>query len=229
MIRRMGSMLGSLGHGLTLLLPWPLRRVLWNALYSYEIHPTARVGFSWIRPKKLKMGPGASIGALNMCKGLDLLEIGEKASIGRLNWITGFPSGPSPHFREETDRCPSLVVRQHAAITHRHIIDCTNRVEIGEFTTFAGFRSQVLTHSIDIRTGRQRSAPVTIGRYTFVGTASVLLAGSTLPDYSVLAAGAVLSQPMREPFRLYGGTPARELKALDSGCAYFTRTEGFVE
>lgn len=42
------------------------------------------------------------------------------------------------------------------------------------------------------------------------------------------AAGAVLTSPQHGPDSLYAGVPARRVKALDPGMAYFRRTEGYV-
>ena len=103
-------------------------------------------------------------------------------------------SDTSRHFAEETDRQPQLILGEHSAITHRHLIDCTNSVTIGKFTTFAGFQSQILTHSIDLERNRQSSSPVRIGDYCFIGTNCVLLGGSALPDYCVLGAKSLLNK-----------------------------------
>jgi acetyltransferase-like isoleucine patch superfamily enzyme len=214
---------------LLLLLPWSLRRRALHSLFGYRIDATARIGWAWIWPQHLVMGPGSRIGHLSFCKGLSRLELGPHASIGRGNWITGFPAGPHRHFAHQPERVPELVLGAHAAITNRHLIDCTNRVEIGEFSTLAGFGSQVLTHSIDLAACRQSSAPVRIGRYCFVGTRSVLLAGSALPDYSVLAAASLLERVHTTTHRLYGGSPAVQIHALDPRLGYFERREGFVD
>ncbi len=45
------------------------------------------------------------------------------------------------------------------------LIDCTARVRIGAFATIGGFRSQLLTHSIDFEAGRQTAEPIEIGEY----------------------------------------------------------------
>ena len=211
-----------------LLLPWPLRRIALIALFRFEIDRTARIGLAWVYPKRLVMGPGSRIGHLTVCKSLALLELGPHASIGRGNWISGLPNGDSRHFTHEPDRKPQLIMGAHSAITNRHLIDCQNAVEIGEFTTFAGASSQILTHSIDLRQCRQMSAPVRIGRYCFVGTQSVLLAGSVLPDFSVLGACSLLNRPHTQTHRLYGGVPAVELSVLDPAMEYFQRNIGFV-
>ena len=213
---------------LSLLLPWSVRRTFLEKQFGYTLHPTSRIGLSWVFPERLVMEANTSIGDLTLCKNIALLHLQEHAVIGRGNWITGFPLGPSRHFASETDRRPELIVGQHSAITHRHLIDCTNSITIGKFTTFAGFQSQMLTHSIDIEQNRQASAPIRIGDYCFVGTNSVLLGGSVLPDYCVLGAKSLLNKSFTQTHRLYGGVPARELQELSPDYAYFRRSEGFV-
>jgi carbonic anhydrase/acetyltransferase-like protein (isoleucine patch superfamily) len=210
------------------LCPWRIRRRLLVSLLGYKIHPTAKIGLSIICPDHLEMGAGARIGSLTVCKGISLLRMGEQSRLGNLNWITGFPAANKTFFHDELDRRPELVIGDHAAVTNRHLIDCTNSVRIGRFTTFAGFRSQVLTHSIDLHRCRQSSFPIMIGDYCFVGTGCVLLGGSTLPDYSVLGAGSVLTQSHNETHRLYAGIPARVVKELPQDMAYFQRSVGFV-
>ena len=212
----------------SLLLPWGLRRSFLEKQFGYALHPSSRIGVAWIFPERLIMEANTTIGHLTLCKNIALLHLHEHASIGRGNWITGFPQGPSPHFASETDRRPQLIIGEHSAITHRHLIDCTNSVTIGKFTTFAGFQSQILTHTVDLAQNRQTSAPVSIGDYCFVGTNCVLLGGSALPDFCVLGAKSLLNKSLTETYNLYGGVPARALKKLSPDFAYFRRSEGFV-
>lgn len=212
----------------SLFLPWPLRRRLLEKRFGYSLHPTSRIGLAWIFPERLVMEAYTSIGDLTLCKNIALLHLREHATIGRGNWITGFPLGPSRHFAHQPDRRPELIVGAHSAITHRHLIDCTNAVTIGSFTTFAGFRSQILTHTIDLAANRQSSAPVQIGDRCFVGTNSVLLGGSVLPDFCILGAKSLLNKAQTQTHMLYGGVPARPVEQLPRDLGYFERTDGFV-
>jgi hypothetical protein len=209
---------------------WPLKRLLLCHFFKYIIDPTARIGFSYIYPKKLCMAPNSVIGHANVCKGLSMLWMGHSSSIGRLNWISAFPKGTqSCHYSSQPKRDPRLVIGSQAAITNRHIIDCTDRVVVGPFATIAGFYSQFLTHSIDISASRQVSAPIVIGKYAFIGTRSVVLPGVRIPSYCVLAAGSVAAKSLFESYSLYGGVPARWIKSLGSSAVYFNRKSGFVE
>jgi serine acetyltransferase len=212
----------------SLLLPWSLRRSFLEKQFGYSIHPSSRIGFAWIFPQRLVMEEGARIGHLTLCKNIDLLHLGAHSIVGQLNWITGFPSGPGRHFAHQPDRCPELIVEKHAGISSRHLIDCTARVRIGAFATIGGFRSQLLTHTIDFAAGRQTAEPIEIGEYCFTGTNSVMLGGSALPHHSVLGAQSLLNKKWDEPYRLYAGVPAKPVKELSPELEYFRRAEGFV-
>jgi len=209
-------------------LPWPLRRWCLQTFAGFRIHPTARIGLAWIAPDRLVMEEHASIGHLTVCKGLELLHLKAHSLIGRGNWITGFPIGNAAFFAHQKDRHPQLVLGEHAAMTHRHLIDCTASVTVGRFTTVAGYGTQVLTHSIDLQESRQHAEPISIGAYCFVGTNCVLLGGCVLPDYSVLGAKSLLNKAHTDTHHLYGGVPATPIKALPAGLAYFRRPTGFV-
>jgi acetyltransferase-like isoleucine patch superfamily enzyme len=213
---------------LTLPFPWVLRRALLEWFCGYSLHPTSRIGLSLVYPDELVMGEYSSIGHLTVCKGLRCLRMGAHSSIGRGNWITGFPAENKTFFAHQKDRMPELVLGAQSAITHRHIIDCTSAIHIGEFTTVAGFRSQILTHSIDLMDCRQSSAPVTIGDYCFIGTDCVLLGGSTLPSYSALGAKSLLNKSHEQTHCLYAGVPAKPIKSLEPDLKYFQREVGFV-
>ncbi len=196
---------------------------------GYKIDKSSWIGLAWVYPKDLILEAGSSIGHLTFCVNLDRIHLHSHATIGRGNWITGFPTGTdSPYFGHEEERQAQLVLEEHAAITNRHLIDCTAEIVIGRFSTFAGFASQILTHSIDLEQNRQTSRPVKIGQYCFVGTNCVILGGAQLPDYSALAAKSLLNKPQEAPYTLYGGVPARFIKSLPRGSAYFHRDRGKV-
>ncbi len=218
------------GRALTVALPWPVKRRILQSWHGYQLHPSARIGWAWVFPRRLVMSEGARIDHFTVAIHLDLMDLGSHATIGRGNWITGFPGGgPARHFRHQSDREPVLMMGEHSAITKNHHVDCTARIEIGAFSTIAGYQSQLLTHSIDIQAGRQHAEPIRIGRYCFVGTSCVILGGAALPDCSVLGAASLLNKPFEESCMLYAGSPARALKKLPPDSAYFHRAQGFVE
>ena len=211
-------------------LPWLLKRPLLQRLFGFQLDPSAQIGLAWVYPRQLRMAAGSRIADLSVVVNLDLVELGERASIGRSNWITGFPSDSvSPHFGHQPFRRSELLLGAHAAITKNHHIDATNLITIGPFTTIAGYRSQLLSHSIDLQRNRQHSEPITIGSYCFLGSNCVILGGSILPDNSVLGALSLLNKPFSEPWKIYAGQPARLIKPIDQTASYFNRPVGFVQ
>jgi serine acetyltransferase len=216
------------GCAMVVVMPWALKRWFLGRVYGYALHPSARIGWSWVFPRRLVMGAESRIGDANVVIHVDLLEMGEAAILARGNWVTGFPKDGAGHFQHQPDRQPELILGNHSAITKNHHLDCTHRIRIGAFTTIAGYRSQFLTHSIDILEGRQHSEPIDIGSHCFVGTDCTVLGGAALPERSVLGAKSLLNKMWTDTTHLYGGVPAHPIKALPEDAAYFHRKEGFV-
>ena len=79
-----------------------------------------------------------------------------------------------------------------------------------------------------MRENRQSCQPITVGAYCFVGTATVMLKGSALPDRSVLGAGSVLTKAMVDEGMLYSGVPAVAVRPIEVDKGYFVRSVGFV-
>jgi len=222
-------LLGLSFRALVVILPWPLKRFILARAFKYQIHPDARIGLAWAFPQTLKMEEGACIDHFTVAIHLERMEMGPFAMIGRSNWITGFPrNGERGHFQHLSDREPALVMGAHSAVTKGHHIDCTARIDIGSFSTVAGYQSQLLTHSVDIYLSRQHAAPIRIGHHCFVGTRCLVFGGASLPDCSVLGAGSLLNKSFDQSYGLYAGSPARFVKAIPEGAAYFSRSKGFI-
>lgn len=208
--------------------PWALKRRLLNWLLGYQLRPSARIGFSIVAVSAANMGEGARVGHLTVCRGLKQLELGDFARIGNMNWITGNDVDPLPvadtGYRAEV----VLIIGSHSAITNRHYIDCMGGVRIGGFTTIAGVRSQILTHSINLESSIQQVKPIAIGDYCFVGTGCIILSGSRLPNNCVLGAGSLLRSDFEQVWTLYAGVPAKAQKEIPDHYRYFHRTTGFV-
>jgi serine acetyltransferase len=126
-----------------------------------------------------------------------------------------------------------LVLGPKARIGHFNIFRRVNLleigVEIGNYSTVGGYRSQILTHSVNIRSGRQELSKVSVGSYTFIGTACVLLKGACLPDFCVLSAHSTLAPGLPgPPHQLLRGNPAIPVKSLHPESTYFHRAEGRI-
>jgi acetyltransferase-like isoleucine patch superfamily enzyme len=215
---------------ITIFLPQILKKIIYRRLFKYQISSSSKIGFSYINVKMLILCSDSYIGHMNIIKNLSLLHLDDKSIIGNLNWITGFPQdSKSIHFSHQTDRNPSLYIGKHSSVTNRHLIDCTNTVTFGSFSTLGGFRSQILSHSIDFEQCRQSSSPVYISDYCFIGSGSILLPGCKIPNYSIVGAGSVITKDLKHEYTLYCGSPAKPVKQLDIyKYKYFTRKNGFV-
>ncbi len=212
------------------LFPWRIKRFIYIKFFNYNIDFSAKIGFAIIMPKMLIMKKNSSIRSFTLCKDIDLLEIGENSGIGAFNWITGYPSNNSQngHYSYDKNRIPQLIIGNHSGITSRHLIDCTNTITIGNYTTIAGTRSQFLTHSLNIYSARQESLPINIGNYCFISTNVICLSGSSIPDYSIVSALSLCNKKYIDEHTLYGGVPAKPIKKIDSNIKYFTREVGFI-
>lgn len=213
-----------------LVFPWQIRRFFLVNVLGYHIDTTAKIGLSIILSKNLIMEAHASIRSFSFCNAIDLLRIEEYGTIGTLVYITGYSTALKDHFCHVGNRKCELHLGSHSAITSRHFIDCTAGVVIGKFTTIAGIRSQILTHSIDLKLNRQHAISVEIGDYCFVGSGCIILPGSKLPSYSILSAFSLLNKAYSDQLWFYGGIPTKPIKQLElHDVRYFSRVKGIVD
>jgi acetyltransferase-like isoleucine patch superfamily enzyme len=210
-------------------LPSRLKLHLGRWLLGWDVDPTAYIGRSVVLVGHLSMGPGASIGPLNVIKDLEELRLSEGASIGSRNWIVGFPRSaataddPFPH---APNRRPVLTLGKAAMITVAHEIDCSDRVDIGDYSAIAGFRCTVLTHSLNLMRDRFATGAVVIGHHAAVMSGSTLLSGARVPSRCVISAHSVVNTPLKEELTFYSGNPAEAVRSLPESLGFFHRGEG---
>jgi acetyltransferase-like isoleucine patch superfamily enzyme len=210
------------------LLPSRLHRLGGVVLLGWKVHPTAHLGHSIIAARHVTIGAGASIGTGNMIRGLEELVMGDESIISFFNWISG-PPLDSGAFRHSPNRRPALVMGRGAAISGRHVIDCSDTVTFGEFASLGGWRSVIFTHSVDLIRNKQRCTPVTIGERAGVLTNVVILAGTSVAPRSIVSAGSVVNTPLTTPHTFYRGNPAVPVRTLPEDLGYFVRTSPHVD
>lgn len=208
-------------------LPWVLRRPFLCWIFGYQIHPAAYVGFSIVIPKRLIMGSHAYIGHLNFIRRQDLMELQEYSSIGHMNSFGGYGNRGAAFAGQLREA--ALIVGRHAAITSRHLFDCTDRIEVGAFSLIAGYRSQFLTHAPDLKIPRQVCAPIRIGEYVFIGSGAIVLKNVTIPHHVVISAGSLIKRSLPDSYWLYEGVPAAPVRQVDSSWGFFTRQQGSIQ
>jgi carbonic anhydrase/acetyltransferase-like protein (isoleucine patch superfamily) len=209
-------------------LPSRYKAYLGRRLLGWDVHPTAYIGRSVLLVGHLSMGAGASIGPLNVIRDLEELRLAEGASIGSRNWITGFPRSSDPlsdAFPQSPNRRPSLIMGKRAMVTVAHEIDCADRVEIGDYSSLAGFRCTILTHSLNLVRDRFVTGAVEIGAHAAVMSGSTLLSGTKVPSRSIVSAHSVVNTPLTEELTFYSGNPAEAVRALPETLGFFHRGE----
>jgi acetyltransferase-like isoleucine patch superfamily enzyme len=201
-------------------LPMPLKRFIGRWIYGWDIHSTAYIGPSVLTVDRLSMGPGASIGGRNVITNVNELRMGEGATIGSGNMVKGWWDHPTQTL---PDRNPSLVLGDFAQIASYHYIDCVDTLELGAHAAIAGFRSTVLTHSIDLVRDKYVAGPVVLGDYAVVMSGCMLLAGTRVPARSIVAAGSVVDTKLNGELTLYRGNPAVAVRDLPDRLRFFQR------
>lgn len=217
---------------IAMFLPKKVKPYYYNIIFGWKVDSKSSIGFSYLNVGFCDIGPGCRIGALTVINGLDFLVLDDHSRIGNLNWI-------SSHRLLSSDECKNtdfkdvdkscLVLGTHSAITNRHYIDCSSLISVGAFTTVAGVRSVLLTHSIDVYRSVQDSKPIRIGKYCFVGTSNTILGGAVISDNIIIAAGSVVVGECLQSSSVYAGVPSKIVKVLDKDLAYFNRKIGVVK
>src|SRR3954447_6917800 len=100
------------------------RQKILRKMFGHEVHPSARIGISFISVGHLYMAEGSGIASLTLIRGLRECLLHEEVDIGRFNWITAIPLGGDEFFQKVENRDPSLEIGFGSVILHRHIVDC---------------------------------------------------------------------------------------------------------
>ena len=209
-------------------MPWRLRCFIYRRLFNYEIATSAYIGRSVVLAERLTLKQGAVIKGFNFINDINDIVLEPFAQIDVRNWITGLSTRYRTNFTFDRDRQCFLKLGEHCRITSFHFLDCTGGIDIGAFSTLAGIGSVLLSHEIDLKESRQRADGIRVGKYCFIGTNCKILMSARLPDFAQLAAGAVLAHQYEESHVIYGGVPAKPIKALSPSCKYFHRESGHV-
>ncbi|HEY1653201.1 MAG TPA: hypothetical protein VGG09_15050 [Acidimicrobiales bacterium] len=199
---------------LMLILPAKHRALVARKVLGWDIDPTAYIGRSLIMARHVTMGPESMIGPYNMIWGLDELRLGKGAAIGSRNWIQTHPLARQIVAAQGQKHEPSLIMGDWAKITVGHEIDCTDLVEIGDWSGLVGYRCQILTHSLDLVRNVQVTGPVIIGENSGVMSGCVLLSGTRVPARCIVSAGSVVTTKLTKEQTFYRGNPADAVREL---------------
>ncbi|PYS60943.1 MAG: hypothetical protein DMF74_17390 [Acidobacteria bacterium] len=143
------------------------------------------------------------IGHLNIIRGGEEVEFGRFSELIRLNEINAIPEPDAVNAVDSR-----FTLGAGSIITTGHKIDFTDRVEIGRRTIIGGRNSSLWTHN------RQRTRPIRIGSFTYVGSEIRVAPGGSIPSRCIVGIGSVITGELTGEEQLIAGVPARAIKGL---------------
>lgn len=205
-------------------LPSFLKRPCYRLFFGYRIGKRVRVGLSIIDAKQCQIDDDVRIGHMNAIIGVKQLQVGDHVRIGHLNIIRGgdeiilgryseiirmneINSIPNPDVVNPIE--PRFLLGAGSIVTTGHKIDFTDRVEIGRRTIIGGRNSSLWTHN------RQRTRPIEIGSFTYVGSEIRIAPGGSIPSRCIVGIGSVITSQLTQEGHLIVGVPAKSIKPLD--------------
>ena len=204
-------------------LPSFLKRPLYRSCFGYKIGKRVRVGFSVIDARECSLADDVQIGHFNLVIGVKKLTVGDHVRIGYLNIIRGGDEVRLGRYSEiirtneinsmlEPDVVnpidPRFLLGEGSIITAGHKIDFTDRVEIGRRSILGGRNSSLWTHN------RQRTRPIEIGSFTYIGSEIRVAPGGRLPSRCIVGIGSVITSELTGDGYLIAGVPAKPIKEL---------------
>jgi acetyltransferase-like isoleucine patch superfamily enzyme len=203
--------------------PSVLKRPLYRLFFGYRIGRRVRIGLTILDAASCEIGDDTQIGHFNLIIAVNKLTLGDHVRIGHLNIIRGgeevslgrycellrlneINSIPDPDVVNPVD--PRLEVGAGSVITTGHKIDFTDRVQIGHRTIIGGRNSSFWTHN------RQRTLPITIGDFAYVGSEIRMAPGASIPSRCIVGIGSVITHKLSDTEHLIAGVPAKAIKEL---------------
>jgi acetyltransferase-like isoleucine patch superfamily enzyme len=205
------------------LLPSFLKRPCYRLFFGYHIGKRVRIGLSIIDASECRIEDDVIIGHLNLIIRVQKLEIEDHAKIGHLNIIRGGDEVHLGRYSEiirmneinsiaEPDVVnpidPRFLLGEGSIITTGHKIDFTDRVQIGKRSIIGGRNSSLWTHN------RQRTRPIDIGSFAYIGSEIRIAPGGALPSRCIVGIGSVVTSEITAEGHLIAGVPAKAIKEL---------------
>jgi len=207
---------------------WPslIKRPLYRLLFGYRIGKRVKIGFSLVDVKNCQIEDDVTIGHLNAIISVEKLTLGDHVRIGHLNIIRGgdevaigryaeiirmneINSIPDPEVVNPIDS--RFTLGEGSIVTTGHKIDFTDRVTIGRRSILGGRNSSLWTHN------RQRTRPISIGSFAYIGSEIRMAPGATLPSHCIVGIGSVITCELNSEGFLIAGMPAKPIKELTEG------------
>lgn len=155
---------------------------------GHHVGKRSKIGITLaLGTKMITLQEDARIGNFNVIRNLNHLKLSYGAQIGNLNWISAAPE----FSRKESNA--SLILHNHSAITNRHYLDVSGTIELMAGSAIWGVKSTIMTHGIDPLSWSQTAKKTTIGEKSVIGSNSVVVPGTTLPEGCYFGMGSLIS------------------------------------
>ncbi len=192
---------------------------------GHKIDKSCRIGICYLDIKLIEMKKGSKISSLNFFKGLQSLKMGEYARIGgNFNWFTA-----SHLHKLGQEGYGEVIIGMGSNITSKHFFDVQQRIQIGEQSLIAGFRSTFWTHGYRDTANSQNNG-ITIGSNCYIGSQVIFLQGTSIGNNNFVGAGSVVTRNYANAtYELIAGNPAKRVKSLEKDLDFFNRSQtGFL-
>ncbi len=108
-----------------------------------------------------------------------------------------------------------------------NFIDAAYGISIGDYTNI-GPNVGIITKNHDLvdNDSYTKGEPVHIGAFCWIGMNAVVLPGVNLGDFTVVAAGAVVTKSFAEGYLVIAGNPASVIKTIDrTACEQYRKSK----
>lgn len=106
-------------------------------------------------------------------------------------------------------------------------------IYIGDYTQIAPNVGIIAQNHLLTDNRKYEPKNVVIGKYCWIGMGAIILPGVVLGDYTIVAAGAVVSKSFENGYCVIGGNPARQIKVLDKADCVMHKSQheyhGFIK
>lgn len=186
---------------------WPVRRVLYSALFGYRFGGGARIAWgNLVDARGLDMAEGAKIrGMGNVLLNLHELTMGPFATIGGPRFGGNKVRGTA---HKKAYPCAAMRLGACAIIEVDHYFDLCADIDIGANTVIGGIRSVFFTHTFH----EPEFRPIRLGRDIYVGSNCRFQMGVDVADGCIVGMGAVVVKSLEATGALVGGVPAKVLR-----------------
>lgn len=94
-------------------------------------------------------------------------------------------------------------------------IQALGKIYIGDYTQIAP-NVGIITGNHELHDNRKHIVKdVNIGKYCWLGMGSVILPGTTLGEYTIVAAGSIVTKSFPDGYCVIGGNPAKVIKTIE--------------